>query len=227
MLYSILIGSPLLVVLTVIYLNHCRRKDIETIDLEPNCLLTKHPIVFVPGKKSLFFYGDYWGFIPFYLREHGYEVYELKLSWRQNDRRQQEIKQQLTEIVGRRGPVHLVADATSKEEILFAQNECSHLLQSLWVNEPGETLLNSGNASLQPTKIPIRGLKTFDYKELASSQPLGWLPRLSLLLHKWLMSEHVNIQLLQKIHFHPLQNAGRPYLRWAVSMAEKEHMGHL
>ena len=95
MLYSILIGSPLLVVLTVIYLNHCRRKDIETIDLEPNCLLTKHPIVFVPGKKSLFFYGDYWGFIPFYLREHGYEVYELKLSWRQNDRRQQEIFQVL------------------------------------------------------------------------------------------------------------------------------------
>ena len=59
-----------------VWLNHKRAQNRPLIDLIPNCLLTSKPIVFITGRESLFYFGNYWNGLPRYLAEHGYEVYE-------------------------------------------------------------------------------------------------------------------------------------------------------
>jgi hypothetical protein len=64
-------------VLTNLYRDH-RRYHIE---LKPNCLLTRHPVVFVTGPRSVFYFRKYWNAYPEILAEHGYEVFTLHLPW--------------------------------------------------------------------------------------------------------------------------------------------------
>jgi hypothetical protein len=69
--------------LTNIYREHRHYQ----IHLKPNCLLTRHSVVFVTGKRSLFYFRKYWNAYPEILAEHGYEVFTLHLPWRGPQRR--------------------------------------------------------------------------------------------------------------------------------------------
>lgn len=71
-------------VLSNLYREHRHYK----ITLKPNCLLTRHPVVFVTGLRSLFYFRKYWNAYPEILAEHGYEVFTLHLPWRGPERRQ-------------------------------------------------------------------------------------------------------------------------------------------
>lgn len=75
------IGTSLaLVLLSVaiqVRLSRLRRKRLAGLELRSNCLLTRYPIVFINGKKSLFRLFSHWNDVPTYLREHGYDVYVL------------------------------------------------------------------------------------------------------------------------------------------------------
>ena len=51
-----------------------RASRFRGLELKPNCLLTRYPIVFLSKQKSLFRIFDDWSDVPKYLREHGYEV---------------------------------------------------------------------------------------------------------------------------------------------------------
>lgn len=63
-----------------------RQKQIWQGQLKPNCLLTRYPLVFVPGPRSIFFFKKYYFKAPSYLAEHGYDVFELHLPWKKNRR---------------------------------------------------------------------------------------------------------------------------------------------
>lgn len=52
-----------------------------SIELKPNCLLTRHPVVFLTGPRSIFYFRKYWNSFPVLLAEHGYEVFTLHLPW--------------------------------------------------------------------------------------------------------------------------------------------------
>lgn len=91
-----------------------RSKRLVDLELRPNCLLTRSPIVFVTGRRSLFYFLNYWNEIPGFLREHGYEVRVCSLPWRGVSTRY-ELLTRFIESAPR--PVHLIADATSKVEI--------------------------------------------------------------------------------------------------------------
>lgn len=56
-------------------------------ELKPNCLLTRWPLLFVSGRKSLFYFQNYWNTVPSYLAQHGYEVFNLELPWRSRNKR--------------------------------------------------------------------------------------------------------------------------------------------
>ncbi|MBC7741278.1 MAG: hypothetical protein H7061_03715 [Bdellovibrionaceae bacterium] len=56
--------------------------------LRPNCLLTKAPLVFVPGPRSLFYYEPVGQEVQHYLSEHGYQVLSLPLPFRSRPQRQ-------------------------------------------------------------------------------------------------------------------------------------------
>ena len=91
-----------------------RSKRLIDLELRPNCLLTRSPIVFVTGRRSLFYFLNYWNEIPGFLREHGYEVRVCSLPWRGVATRYQ-LLTQFIESAPR--PVHLIADSSSKTEI--------------------------------------------------------------------------------------------------------------
>ncbi len=56
--------------------------NLNNLVLRPNCLLTKNPLVFIPGPRSLFFYRSPWGQLPQFLFEHGYVTLTLSLPFR-------------------------------------------------------------------------------------------------------------------------------------------------
>lgn len=91
-----------------------RSKRLINLELHPNCLLTRSPIVFVTGRRSLFYFLNYWNEIPGFLREHGYDVQVFTLPWRDTAKRYQLLTQFLE---SSQRPVHLIADSTSKTEI--------------------------------------------------------------------------------------------------------------
>lgn len=51
-----------------------RKKRFKGLELRPNCLLTRYPIIFLSKPKSLLRPFDAWRDVPLFLREHGYEV---------------------------------------------------------------------------------------------------------------------------------------------------------
>src|SRR5690606_31059756 len=86
-------------------------------NLQPNCLLTRYPIVLVTGHKSILNFAAYWDVIPRYLRDHGYEVIELPTAWRLPSRRRLHILQFLEQSRGRK--FHFIFDKTAKNERIW------------------------------------------------------------------------------------------------------------
>lgn len=94
-----------------------RRKRNFSFELTPNCLLTKWPILFVSGKRSLFYFSSYWNVYPEFLTEHGYEVYHLNLPWYNSEKRLQLFDQFLSKQQNRK--FHFIVDDMTRKE--FAQ----------------------------------------------------------------------------------------------------------
>ncbi len=61
--------------------NQARSRQQVSFELKPNCLLTRWPLVFVTGPRSLFYFSTYWNLYTVFLAEHGYEVFTLHLPW--------------------------------------------------------------------------------------------------------------------------------------------------
>jgi hypothetical protein len=91
------LGLILASVISLISWNLRRSQEKVEFTLRPNCLLTKHPIVFIEGRKSIFYFLSYWNQIPQFLFQHGYEVLEYELHWRDSKKRLQQLRDFLEE----------------------------------------------------------------------------------------------------------------------------------
>lgn len=124
--------------------NFSRLKDEPVKELVPNCLLTRHPLVFVPGPCSLLYFMKYWNEIPHYLASHGYEVFSLNLPWRNKSHRKQRLEQFLIKDSDK---VHLVFDQSSAAEIyeLLREKSFDKIASLTWIrtDEDREILANS------------------------------------------------------------------------------------
>jgi hypothetical protein len=88
-------------------------------ELRPNCLLTRYPICFMHGLKSIFHFRDYWHGIPEFLAAHGYDARELHASWRgPNKTRLSQFAAQLDEVLKRHEKVHVIAHSLATLNIL-------------------------------------------------------------------------------------------------------------
>lgn len=56
--------------------------EYDNLALRPNCLLTKYPIVFITGPRSLFFYKNLSVGLQDYIAAHGYQVLSPQLPFR-------------------------------------------------------------------------------------------------------------------------------------------------
>jgi hypothetical protein len=76
------LAFALLVFVTQMVLQSHRLKRFRDLELIPNILLTRHPVLFVGRNRSLFrLSGDFLE-LPIYLKEHGFQVEEVELQTR-------------------------------------------------------------------------------------------------------------------------------------------------
>ena len=95
-----------------VYCKKARALRFAGLELRPNCLLTRYPIVFISSRRSIFRLFEHWNDIPVYLREHGYEVIVIEPLSAQDYGGQ--IARALDEIAQ---PFHLIADSSSRIEL--------------------------------------------------------------------------------------------------------------
>lgn len=84
--------------------------------LQPNCLLTRYPVVFLTGPRSIFYFRKYWNAFPVYLAEHGYEVFTVHLPWK-GPARKQKLREFLAEQERTEKVFHFVVDAATSVEL--------------------------------------------------------------------------------------------------------------
>ncbi|UYL08475.1 hypothetical protein B9G69_015635 [Bdellovibrio sp. SKB1291214] len=85
-------------------------------ELQPNCLLTRWPLLFVTGPRSFFYFSNYWNIYPSYLAEHGYEVFHLRLPWSNSLLRQSRAIEFLKAQDAAKLRFHLVMDSATLQE---------------------------------------------------------------------------------------------------------------
>lgn len=97
--------------------NQVRVRDQWDFELKPNCLLTRWPILFVTGPRSLFYFSKYWNHHSSYLAEHGYEVFTLHLPWKNSAERRQRMQEFFTARSAEGRQFHLFVDSYTMEEL--------------------------------------------------------------------------------------------------------------
>jgi hypothetical protein len=92
-------------------------------ELKSNCLLTRKPVVFIKGLRSIFYFRKYWNSYPEILAEHGYKVFTLHLPW-QGKTRLTKMKKFLNQQDSNSKSYHFVCDEFSSVEFkeLFEQS---------------------------------------------------------------------------------------------------------
>lgn len=116
MLYLVLVLS-VSALTTLLYLNKRRASQEIQFDLKPNCLLSRYPLIFITGHRSLFYFLKYWNQIPDFLAEHGYQVFTLPLPWRNHQQRLNQLRRVLQDFEQRQQKFHFFFDMTSLPEV--------------------------------------------------------------------------------------------------------------
>lgn len=104
------------IILILIHQNRQRAKPLREVSLTANCLMTRHPLLFVAGKKSLFYFLSYWNHLPQILAEHGYEVYNLNLPWKNTNLRMKKLLDFL-QSHSQKQSFHLIVDPSTAQEL--------------------------------------------------------------------------------------------------------------
>lgn len=112
----------------------------DTPTLRPNVLLTRYPIVFIHGLKSLFNFRNYWNGIPEHLIAHGYDVYVLKTHWRgPQSKRLNKIKCQISEILKEHKKIHIFAHSMGALDTLKLLDDAvfaPHITSATFISPP-------------------------------------------------------------------------------------------
>lgn len=160
-----------------------RSRRLKRLELIPNCLLTRYPLVFVTGKRSAFYFTNYWNQVPAYLAEHGYEVEIVELPWADSARRLDALKATL---VSRRRPCHLIGDSSIEDELKIAGDWGLLNLKTVTLVECEDRSVR-GRVSVSDLKPRLDGIRSLVLPKPATSwgpAPLSaWLQALMLSIH--------------------------------------------
>ncbi|NUN06783.1 MAG: hypothetical protein HUU57_13595 [Bdellovibrio sp.] len=99
-----------------LFSNQARSRQNLPFELKPNCLLTRWPVLFVTGHRSLFYFKSYWNSYTPFLAEHGYEVFTLHLPWKSTEQRRQRLVQFLEQQENQHRHFHLFVDSNTLSE---------------------------------------------------------------------------------------------------------------
>lgn len=170
--------------------NRARRLTDTAFELKPNCLLTRWPILFVTGPRSIFYFSSYWNLYSPFLAEHGYEVFTLHLPWNDLHQRKERFEHFLSQQEDLKRHFHLVVDAptfTEFQDILRQRKSPS--VSSITQICSGDTK----STGLQAFPIPKADLEMKDS------------PRGSLFLH---LSYRLHKQVVRRKNLNTLSSLG-------------------
>jgi len=202
--------------LTVVYTQmwNAKRANSTTVELTPNCLLTRYPLLFLSGKRSIFYHGNYWNSLPDYLAQHGYEVFNCELKYRDHKKRTEEIRQVFESLDNQNNKLHVVVDSTSIQEVkTLLENTLFHSIASItYVHDH-----SSGDVScsrLFPIKSAIEEITL----SLKTPQPLAWR------LHRFYISDADRTPAaLGYAKSKDLEQIKEQFLRRAIELAERDY----
>lgn len=153
-----------------------RKRHLDQMELTPNCLLTRHPLLFVASSRSLFRLFEPWNQIPVFLREHGYEVFVFEPNYRRFFQRRKPVAEQIKESVatlahstaaGALKKFHVIADSSCRAAIRGVAAELNPNIASLTVavaNRNQKATAKIQPASLKPLAIAIAELSISDLR---------------------------------------------------------------
>jgi hypothetical protein len=123
--FLFILSLLVLFIALAIFANKLRRTHTLHFDLKPNCLLTRWPVVFVTGPRSLFYFSNYWNLYPVFLAEHGYEVFKVHLPWHNLAARHARFKAVLARSQNKK--FHFIMDAGTAIEMrdILADHPCA------------------------------------------------------------------------------------------------------
>lgn len=224
-LSALVIGASLLFQVSQRRMRAVRFRGLE---LKPNCLLTRYPMAFISGPRTLFRLFDHWNDIPLYLREHGYEVFVIEPAGRTRLERTESVRVAVSQLETN---CHLIADGSLEFELEeLARMKMPHVTSLTVV----KTRLRERFASREPT-LSVNDLRptatAVEIFEIESIEfPLrGFAHRMKLVL----LGAH-NFLIKRRTQFvHPLETAefssARPgfvieqrFLDLAISLAERD-----
>ncbi len=217
-------ASVLLLVLVISTLSFCfnwwRSRQELTFELRANCLLTRHPLLFLTGRRSLLYFANYWNWIPKYLRAHGYEVRTLALPWRSAKARMDYLKLFLKTADQRRVRFHVIADATCPELDWLAENPHHSVVTISRLGKAHrETREGLHFRDLYPKRCAIYDIDFFGMRTRPSK-----LWRLSMLVHDSLVGHEIasDVVALGLVEHQDLPNVQATVLNHAISLAERD-----
>ncbi len=155
-LYLLLLLIAVSTLILTVMANHLRARQIANYKLVPNCLLTRAPLLFITGPRSIFYFKSYWNVYPSYLAEHGYEVYTLQIPWRSN--RLASLKKTFSVAEAQSSGYHLILDKWTWAEINKLNLENSPKIRSMSVLADSIERL--------PTNAPVISMISTDSKSL-------------------------------------------------------------
>lgn len=162
-----------LVLVFAFCIHNWRRSRLEEVqELKPNCLLTSSPLVFITGKRSIFYFLAYWNRIPHWLASHGYEVYNFNLPWMNEARRRRELHSFLEHQSKSKSKIHLFIDESSLRETtaLLKARDYECLASVTLIGEGGKTPPFRLNVPIAELELPNPAeLKTPIFWQLHSS----------------------------------------------------------
>lgn len=130
-------------------LKKARARRFKGLELRPNCLLTRYPIVLLSKQKSFFRLFDEWDDVPKFLREHGYEVFLLTPI------RGHELASVLRAIEDWPTQCHLIASVSDESLLEGVARAKSSKVTSL-------TLVLAKSARRSTEKISVQDLRPLD-----------------------------------------------------------------
>lgn len=113
---ALLLSLFVCLIALAVFTNKARAKKHYDKELQPNCLLTRWPLLFVTGQRSFFYFSNYWNIYPSYLAEHGYEVFHLRLPWSNPLLRQSRLIEFLKSQDQAKRKFHMIMDSTTLQE---------------------------------------------------------------------------------------------------------------
>ncbi len=157
-----------LAIVGLFFAHNWRRSRLQIVqELKPNCLLTSSPLVFVTGKRSLFYFLAYWNQIPHYLASHGYDVYHLNLPWLNEAKRRRHLHSFLSEQSQKQGRIHLFIDEGSLREMVSLLKDRDYdCLASV------NLLAENGKTPPFRLNVPIAEVELPENKDITT--PLFW-----------------------------------------------------